>query len=80
MDSIKTMRIDDNDDSKSWRQRRGTGFSFSGEAGNDRLLMAKTMKTFNAELSQRSGAGIHEIVESGILSEERSSSSLKTDD
>ena len=42
------------DDTGHIQQRRGTGFSFSGEAGNDRLLVEKTMKTFNQEVLKRS--------------------------
>ena len=54
------------DDSENMRQRRGTGFSFSGEAGNDVLLVEKTLKTFNQEVLKRSQtdyAGLNEIKE-----------------
>ena len=54
------------DDTENMRQRRGTGFSFSGEAGNDVLLVEKTLKTFNQEVLKRSQtdyAGLIEIKE-----------------
>ena len=61
----KTVKVDDQnsepqflrmntDDTEHMRNRRGTGFSFSGEAGNDRLLVEKTLKTFNHEVLKRS--------------------------
>ena len=65
--SLSASKIEDkgNDDAALWRQRRGTGFAFSGGAGNDRLLVEKTQHAFNTELYSRSctDANDHEATE-----------------